>query len=987
MKLLCPSLIIFLSIICFCIYAQQPDIRFQRLSSKDGLSGDIVYCILQDKKGFLWIGTHRGLNRYDGYHFTHYNYDPYDTNSLSGNHVECIKEDNDGILWLTTNKGLNSLNTLTGKIKRYELPDARMPSDMEDLCSVNDSILLINTRRAIYKFNKKTESFYPIKTPKSIYEFGTVNRARFTKDNSGRIFIATSSKECLMINWKNATSAWLPLRDSLQLMPYNEEIGTEISQMYFDSYNNAWAFNSKHGSLSTKINYPYTVKNEVADDNLINSFYEEQGKRLWICTNAGLVMYDYIQNVFCRYTQQPGNEESLSSNMITYLTKDRNGTYWIGTFGGGVSYFTINPKFKHIIIDTSANVDKKAVYGLRTLHSGRILVGTFSPEKFLIDKEKNLMALDNPKDSITLDSMIFEITGKSRQSFSNNNYGILHGICQTQSFLDPKNIHAAVKDIPLTGIVVDEKNNVWAPTNGSILLSANTSVDLYHSMAHIVPADSDHLLIATNRGLLLFNKRSYLTEATYLPQRNDPYSISSSFVGGIFPDGKGNYWITTLDAGFNFWNRKENRFYHYTTKDGLVDNTIYGALFDKHGRIWFSTNNGLSCFDTATKTFTNYDRSDGLINSEFNSGSACTDNDGYLYFGGMNGIDYFHPDSFMQIKQTPAVYVSAFKVYNKPQPFLSFYKLATDDNNISVEFTTNDLSKAAKIFYRYKLRGVDKTWVAYQGNNAALYNKLPPGKYHFMVQASYNNKIWSKPLLLDFTIATPWFKMWWFYSLLTMLIGILVYLIFQYRLRQQLKVLQIRNRIHRDLHDDVGATLSSVKAYSEILRENPNNSVIAELITENASEMIEHLEVIAWATNPRHDSFGSLIEKINHYAVPICFAKSIQYDISPDGISKDLIVPGEIRQNVFLVAKEAINNTAKYANANNCIVKSFIVHGKFIMEISDDGNGFDGVNKSGNGLQNMYTRIKEIGGEIFIISEEGKGTKIKIELPFPFNRH
>jgi len=220
-----------------------------------------------------------------------------------------------------------------------------------------------------------------------------------------------------------------------------------------------------------------------------------------------------------------------------------------------------------------------------------------------------------------------------------------------------------------------------------------------------------------------------------------------------------------------------------------------------------------------------------------------------------------------------------------------------------------------------------------------------------------------------------------------MLIGILVYLIFQYRLHQQLKVLQIRNRIHRDLHDDVGATLSSVKAYSEILRENPNNSVIAELITENASEMIEHLEVIAWATNPRHDSFGSLIEKINHYAVPICFAKSIQYDISPDGISKDLIVPGEIRQNVFLVAKEAINNTAKYANANNCIVKSFIAHGKFIMEISDDGNGFDGVNKSGNGLQNMYTRIKEIGGEIFIISEEGKGTKIKIELPFPFNRH
>src|SRR6476469_5094193 len=144
MKLLCPSLIIFLSIICFCIYAQQPDIRFQRLSSKDGLSGDIVYCILQDKQGFLWIGTHRGLNRYDGYSFRLYVYDPLDTNSISGNHIHCIKEDADGILWLATNKGLNSLDPISGKIKRYALPNPAMDMFMEDIFLVNDSTILIS---------------------------------------------------------------------------------------------------------------------------------------------------------------------------------------------------------------------------------------------------------------------------------------------------------------------------------------------------------------------------------------------------------------------------------------------------------------------------------------------------------------------------------------------------------------------------------------------------------------------------------------------------------------------------------------------------------------------------------------------------------------------------------------------------------------------------------------------------------------------------
>ena len=140
----------------------------------------------------------------------------------------------------------------------------------------------------------------------------------------------------------------------------------------------------------------------------------------------------------------------------------------------------------------------------------------------------------------------------------------------------------------------------------------------------------------------------------------------------------------------------------------MPDNTVYMILPDKHGRLWISTNNGLSCFDTTAKTFTNYDKHDGLINTEFNSGSACIDNEGYMYFGGMNGIDYFHPDSLTEIKQPPALYVSAFKVYDELKPPASFYKLATNDNNIAIEFTANDFLNASKIFYRYKLKGVDK---------------------------------------------------------------------------------------------------------------------------------------------------------------------------------------------------------------------------------------------------------------------------------------
>jgi signal transduction histidine kinase len=199
------------------------------------------------------------------------------------------------------------------------------------------------------------------------------------------------------------------------------------------------------------------------------------------------------------------------------------------------------------------------------------------------------------------------------------------------------------------------------------------------------------------------------------------------------------------------------------------------------------------------------------------------------------------------------------------------------------------------------------------------------------------------------------------------------------------KELEIRTRISKDLHDDVGATLSSVKAYSEILKENPDNPVAAQLISENAAEMIDRLEVITWAASPNHDPFLSLKSKINLYAAPICKAKKIHYRLYSRNIAEDMIIPGEIRQNLYLIVKEAINNVSKYANAKNCTVLFFSGTHKFIAEIEDDGIGFDtNFEQAGNGLKNMQTRADEIGGELIIASTRGKGTKIRICLRYPF---
>jgi len=200
-----------------------------------------------------------------------------------------------------------------------------------------------------------------------------------------------------------------------------------------------------------------------------------------------------------------------------------------------------------------------------------------------------------------------------------------------------------------------------------------------------------------------------------------------------------------------------------------------------------------------------------------------------------------------------------------------------------------------------------------------------------------------------------------------------------------LKMEHTREQISRDLHDDVGATLSSVKAYSEILKDNPGNTVIAELIKDNAAEMIERLEVIAWATNPQHDNFKSLRNRMQKFVMPICHSQNILCMFDCDGISDEIIMPGEVRQNVFLVFKEVINNIVKYASATTCSAKLLIHNDKFIMQIADNGKGLDGsIKGSGNGLENMRSRTTELSGVLNIDSASGKGTAITMNLPFPF---
>ena len=337
-----------------------------------------------------------------------------------------------------------------------------------------------------------------------------------------------------------------------------------------------------------------------------------------------------------------------------------------------------------------------------------------------------------------------------------------------------------------------------------------------------------------------------------MPQ--DIHSISGNNINAIVKDADAKtLWLGT-EYGLNSFDISSHKATFFTTENGLCNNTIYAMASDDSGYLWLGTGNGLSRFNMQTHSFTNYDKKDGLINNEYNRNAAVKTKSGELIFGGTEGVDIINPASLTYNAQPAKVEISSFQVFNKNQPFNNPVKLSYTDNNITIGFAAMDFTNPGRNKYAYKLEPADKNWTYKEGAKTVTYSALPPGNYSFKVKAANADGIWSaSPAILSFTISPPWFKTWWFYLLCIFFIVTGVYFLFSYRYKQQLKLMQLRNRIHRDLHDDIGASLSTVKVYADMLQEQPAKKEFIDLISENANDILEKLEVIAWSGNPQQD--------------------------------------------------------------------------------------------------------------------------------------
>ena len=389
---------------------------------------------------------------------------------------------------------------------------------------------------------------------------------------------------------------------------------------------------------------------------------------------------------------------------------------------------------------------------------------------------------------------------------------------------------------------------------------------------------------------------------------------------------------------------------------------------------------------------------DGFEKQNFNGIPTPVIKDVYgnLYFPAdrtwSKGFDLVSPDKFRENYPSSSAYLRSVEVNETPFPIptglnnLRELKLKYFQNNISIETGIIDYYSQGTSGIRYKLQGLNNNWQYAPANYTIRYDGLPPGEYTLMMQASNAANNFNGPVKsISIQITSPFWNTWWFISFVIITIAAGVCVLFQFQLKQKMKVLNVRQKLHRDLHDDVGATLSSIKIYSEVLQNNGGNGLISGLIKTNAEDMIDKLEIIAWATNPQHDTFKSFKELILKHVSSLCHAKNINLNMQSDGLNENTMMPGDVRQNLFLIFKEAINNIIKYSEASECNIRMFTKDHKFYFFISDNGKGFNGTIKgSGNGWKNMKKRAQELNGTIKIISEQNKGTSVDVNLPYPF---
>jgi PAS domain S-box-containing protein len=865
---------------------------FVRLSIQDGLSQGSGLSIIQDRRGFIWIGTEDGLNRYDGYRFRVYR-PSEDPSSLSNNSANVLFEDSQGVLWVGTNSGLNRYNRDLDNFTRF-FNNPRDPLSLSHnaVYSISEDragAIWVGTEGGLNAFDRKTEKF-------TRYVRGSTDLA--ASDRRGIRAVVEDRTGLLWMATFGGLHAFEPKTGKMTRYVHDPSdpgslSGDRVTALFDDPDGMLWvgtegaglnALDRKTGRF-TRYLHDYNRPRSLSHGN-VYAVRRLRSGTLLVATYSGLNVFDEKRGDFTVIRNNPADPASLSIDYVTSLLEDRSGVLWIGTQGRGLNKFV--PGLKKFQLYQRQPNDPRglvsdSVRSLAEDAAGNLWIATEDRGLDYWDRTTGTHSYlqNNPRDPSGLSSNATYILRMDQGGviwIGTLGGGLNRYDPKTRTFAhfrhNPKNPGSLSSD-SVRGLCVDRKGTVWVGTEGGGL---NKFVPGKNEFVHYVndPARPDSLSHNTARtifedrtgglwvgtfggGLNKFDPEKG-TFVQYRFREADPKSLSNDFVMSINEDSAGNLWIGTV-GGLNKFDRRTETFTSFMEKDGLPNNTIYAVLVDDQDQLWVSSNKGLARFNPVTRAVKAFDIIDGLQSNEFTGGACFRTRAGEMFFAGADGLNGFFPGRTTENAQPPDVVLTDFQIDNKSVlpgketngriilakaiTETEAIKLFQRDRLISFEFAALHYVAPEKNRVAYRMEGLEEDWIEPTDRRFVSYTNLPAGSYTFRVKASNNDGVWNESgIAVQIRVVPPVWKAWWFLGLIGFTVVSLIVAVVGTRVRRiRRRTVLLEKRVRErttELQKQIGVRL---KAESELERrkiylETVFSSVPNAIVTTDADSLI-----------------------------------------------------------------------------------------------------------------------------------------------------
>lgn len=923
---------------------------FRSYSIELGLSESVAHDIIQDERGYIWVGTGYGLNRFDGKIFKQF----YEEDGLANNRVHSLFQGSDSQIWIGTDRGISLLRG----------DSLYTPDHVEKLSQF--VILSI--------FEDKNGSFW----------FGTDGQGFWKLDTNHQLRHISEDHQIAVQSVRGIDQAedgtlWFATREGVvrlnhgEFYHYCDHDGLpemRSRDVKVDNQNRVWI--GSRGGLFLFENGSFEVfnTNHGLNDNRIQTISIAENGDIWVGTESGVSLFR--DEVFTNYTR----EEGLPATIIYSSMIDNENNLWFGTLGGGITIFSGETFLSYNIENGLPN---NVVTGFMEDRDNNIWIATYGGGALRYDGSD--FELFNERIGL-VDNKVYAFYQTSdgaiwigaREGVSIYQNGIMTTLDQ--------------EEFPFTVVRSffedEETGDFWIATynDGVFRLTDDGFEQFYtgnvlqnNTVMHITKDQNGDLWFATYGGAVRYDGEEFhhITIADNLP---------SNGVIHIYVDHNNEIWFSTFNGPAIYRNGEVVRI----IRSDRVDTIFYFTLQDTQGRYWFGTNQGLyhfrkDRFESHTNelermlSYRLYSKKQGLIANELNAGGSLLASDGSMWLGTVEGLSRFFPERISINRAPPGLEIEEAMMSGKSILSSESMRFLHDQNFLQVMFSGLTYEAPDQIIYEYRLSGHNEEWQLTR-ENIINYPALSPGDYILEIRAYNADGTQSiKTAGFAFTILPPFYFQAWFILLVVFFItGLVIFYIRYFNVTKQVDIEKMRVQIASDLHDDVGSSLTELALQTDFLQTGTLDPQVRETlkqIGEQSRKIVSSLDDIVWSIDSRNDTAGDLTDRMQDYVNQIFVNGNIEVIYNFGQLKMDQKLPVDIKENLYLIFKESVNNIAKHSDADKVDIFMLFDGRDYELKVSDNGTKRDKNKKTGQGLRNIKMRADRISADIQIDADEG----------------